>query len=128
MKLSKRKPPILSIALYILAATLVLYAIWAMINCHEYISKLIVGKQLVASGNEYSIASYYMTNCVQYILYAIAFILLGKIYHKMISNLQPKSPQTPEQEEKELSAFFLPDDKDKSSDTDEFSKWKSSRL
>jgi hypothetical protein len=121
----KRKLPVLSIVFYVLGAILALYAVWAMINCHEYIVKLVVGKQLVTSGNEYSIVSYYMTNCVQYILYAAAFLFFGRIYSYIFHNGQSSIKDTPDSEE-EPSTILAPNEVVEPEEKDDFSGWKSS--
>jgi hypothetical protein len=122
---TKKKLPILSVVFYVLAAILALYATWALINCHEYIVKLVASKQLVISGNEYSIVSYYMTNCVQYVLYAAAFLFFGRIYSHIFHNGQSSIKDTPDSEE-EPSTILAPNEVVEPEEKDDFSGWKSS--
>lgn len=126
MNIPKRKLPVLCVVFYVLAAILALYAVWALVNCHEYIVKLVAGKQLVTNGNEYSIVSYYMTNCVQYVLYAAAFLFFGRIYQYTIGSRQLITPPTPPCEEQDStpSTIFPPDDNEETNDKeDDFSDW-----
>lgn len=125
MNIPKRKLPVLSVVFYVLAAILALYAVWALVNCHEYIVKLVASKQLVTSGNEYSIVSYYMTNCVQYVLYAAVFLFFGRIYSYVFHNGQNSITDTPVSEE-EPSTIFGPDAAVELEEKDDFSGWKSS--
>lgn len=128
MKKAGKKLSILSMLLYVIAAALAAYAIWAFIFCHDYISELVANDQLTTSGNEFSIVSYYMTNCIQYILYAIAFFFFGKIYRFAVNNAQySKSKRKPSDDVTEDSLTMLnPDREDEANDSDDFSGWKSS--
>jgi hypothetical protein len=75
----KVKFPVISIVLYVLAALLALYTIWAAIYSIQYIQEMIAVGQLVISGNEFEIANFLMTNFVQYAVFAITLFALGRI-------------------------------------------------
>ena len=55
-----------SIIMYIFAGLLVIYTVWAYSHWVDIISQARAAGQLAPSGNEYDIASYYMSNCGQY--------------------------------------------------------------
>lgn len=75
--MNKKKFSAISIALYVFAVLLVLYTAWALYHSIRYISETMAQNQLVFSGNEYDIVSFYMANCAQYILFAIILFTLG---------------------------------------------------
>lgn len=128
MKEQKRKLPVLSVIFYVLAAILVLYAIWALINCNAYISKLTAAGQLNPNGNEFTITSYYMTNCIQYFLYSFAFFFFGKLYFS-VSARSTKNTEKPHDDENEgPSTIFPPDTEEESNGKeDDFSDWSSAQ-
>ncbi|MDR1639354.1 MAG: hypothetical protein LBC41_01675 [Clostridiales bacterium] len=66
---------IASIALRAAAALMLAYSAWAFTQCNGIISQAKASGQLVASGNEYDIVSFYMTNSLQFA--AIALLLFG---------------------------------------------------
>lgn len=105
MNQTDRRSLILSILLYIVAVILTVYTIWAFICCHSYIVKMIANNQLSVKGNEFGIVSYYMTNCIQYILYAVAFFFFGKLYSHIIHNAQVKQEKLPDDEEDQSLAI-----------------------
>ncbi|WP_315118220.1 hypothetical protein [uncultured Clostridium sp.] len=78
----KKKIHIFSIILYALAGLLAVYSIWVIINCYEYISQMMAAQQLTFAGNEYDIVNFYMSNCSQYVLFAIIIFTLGWIIQK----------------------------------------------
>jgi hypothetical protein len=119
-----KKPPVLSILLYVIAAILVIYVIWAFICCYAYISKLIAGGQLTANGNEFTIVSYYMTNCIQYLFYSMAFSFFGKLYSSVTHKGENSTKEPPDGEKEELSTIF---ETDGNKDTDDFSNWNSTQ-
>ncbi|WP_374017383.1 hypothetical protein ABU162_25005 [Paenibacillus thiaminolyticus] len=77
----KKKIPILSMVLYALAGLLMLYTAWSASHSYGYISEMIAMNQLVASENRYEIVNFFMTNCAQYMLFAVILFTLGWILH-----------------------------------------------
>ena len=127
MNQTDKRPPVLSLLLYIVAVMLVVYTIWAFVCCHTYIAKLIASNQLAASGNEFSIVSYYMTNCIQYILYAVTFFFFGKLYSYIVRNAPVKPKEPPEDENQEMPTILNADSENEIDDFNNFPSWKSSR-
>ncbi|MBY0756769.1 hypothetical protein K5V21_15070 [Clostridium sardiniense] len=84
--MKKKKINIASIILYIIAVIVLIYMVWAIVSCHEYISQMVAQGALVKEGNAFNIISYYMTNCAQYGFYAIVLVSLGIILQKLDSN------------------------------------------
>ncbi len=78
----KYKAPVLSIVLYILAAILLIYTVWAAVYSIGFISDLIQQNQLIMQGNEFDIVSFFMTGVVQYLVYTAILFALGWMYHK----------------------------------------------
>lgn len=122
MNHADKRPPVLSLLLYIVAVMLVVYTIWAFVCCHAYIAKLIASNQLAASGNEFNIVSYYMANCIQYILYAVVFFFFGRLYSVIIRNTQVKQEELPNDE-----AVESLDRDNVDNNFDDFPGWKSSQ-
>jgi len=79
-----------SIILYIFAGLLAVYAIWAYSHWVDIISQARAAGQLAPSGNEYDVASYYMSNCGQYFIYALLLAAAGLILQRK----QPTSKRT----------------------------------
>ncbi|PKO04698.1 MAG: hypothetical protein CVU41_15975 [Chloroflexi bacterium HGW-Chloroflexi-3] len=77
--MDKNKLPILSTVLYVIAGLLIVYSIWAASYSANYISTMMEQGQLVFSGNEFEIVSFYMSNVAQYVLFAITLFVLGRI-------------------------------------------------
>jgi hypothetical protein len=77
--MDKKKLPILSTVLYVIAGLLVVYSIWAAVYSADYISTMMQQGQLAFSGNEFEIISFYMSNIAQYVLFAITLFVLGRI-------------------------------------------------
>jgi uncharacterized membrane protein len=77
--MDKKKLPILSTVLYVIAGLLVVYSIWAAVYSANYISTMMKQGQLVFSGNEFEIVSFYMSNVAQYVVFAITLFVLGRI-------------------------------------------------
>lgn len=127
MKEQKRKLPVLSVIFYVLAVILVLYAIWALINCNAYISKLTAAGQLNTNGNEFTITSYYMTNCIQYVFYSVIFFFFGKLYSSIPHTAEKNTEEPPDDENEEPSTIFEPDKTDETENIDDFSGWKSNQ-
>ena len=82
-----KKVPVLSIVFYVVAAILAAFTVWAFIYCIGYISDLVATGQLMTAGNEFNLVSYFMTNCVQYLLYAMAIFFFGFIYQFAVNHL-----------------------------------------
>lgn len=81
--MNKKKIPILSIALYVISGMLVFYMIWSVYHSIGYISGMVAQGQLTISGNEYDIVNFYMSNCAQYLLFAVILFTLGWILQKL---------------------------------------------
>jgi hypothetical protein len=77
---------IISIALYVIAGFLVIYAIWAFSHNVDYIGGLISSGELTFAGNEYDIMNFYMSSCAQYAVYAIVLFALGWMMQKKESS------------------------------------------
>lgn len=77
--MDKKKLPVLSTVLYVIAGLLVVYSIWAAVYSANYISTMMQQGQLAFSGNEFEIVSFYMSNITQYLLFAITLFVLGRI-------------------------------------------------
>lgn len=77
--MDKKKLPVLSTVLYVIAGLLVVYSIWAAVYSANYISTMMQQGQLAFSGNEFEIVSFYMSNVAQYVLFAITLFVLGRI-------------------------------------------------
>lgn len=77
--MDKKKLPVLSTVLYVIAGLLVVYSIWAVVYSANYISTMMQQGQLAFSGNEFEIVSFYMSNVAQYVLFAITLFVLGRI-------------------------------------------------
>ena len=70
---------VIGIIFYIFAGLLAIYAIWSFSTCADIISQAKAAGQLAASGNEYDIASFYMGNCGQYVVFALMMAAMGFI-------------------------------------------------
>lgn len=75
-----KKLPIITIFLFVLAGLLILYSVWAIIQCHSYIAGAIAAGQLTVSGNEYDVVNFYMSSCAQYVLFAVILATLGWMF------------------------------------------------
>ena len=97
-----------SIILYIIAGLLAIYAVWSYIFCADIISQARAAGQLAAGGNAYDIASFYMSNCGQYVVFALLLAAAGFLLQRKSpaqSNLEDELP--PAEDE---SADDEPDD------------------
>ena len=106
-----------SIVLYIFTVLLVIYAIWSYKFCADIISQARAVGQLAASGNEYDIASFYMSNCGQYIVFALLLTAAGLILQReQPAKNEPIKVDTitakNEAADDELDEWFNEDDKD----------------
>ena len=106
--MNKKKVPILSVVLYILAGLLMAFAIWSSVQSISYISQMMSQGQLVFSGNEYDIVNFIMTSCVQYVIFAIILFTLGWMLQKgrfgISDNTATAIPAEPVYETPESSA------------------------
>lgn len=68
---------VFSIALFVMSALLAGYAAWAFVQCYRDISEATAAGQLAISGNEFSIAGFYMTNSIQYAVFAVLLFSAG---------------------------------------------------
>jgi hypothetical protein len=75
----KKSVPVVSIILYVLAALLLGYSIWAAVYSSGIVSEAIALQQLVVSGNEFEVVSFYMQNIAQYFLFGVVLFALGWI-------------------------------------------------
>ena len=80
--MSKKKIHVFSIILYVLAGLLTLYAAWAAVESHGYISSMVEQNQISVSGSEYDIVNFYMANSAQYVLFAVILGTLGWMQQK----------------------------------------------
>lgn len=81
--MEKKKISVLSIIFYVLAALLLAYAIWAAVYSIDYISQAIQQNQLIVEGYEFEIASFYMSNVAQYVVFAAILFGIGWILQKL---------------------------------------------
>lgn len=104
-----KKARIISIVLFAFAGLLTIYSIWAFVHCQNYISKAMSSGQLVANGNEYDIVNFYVSNCVQYLVYAVLLAAMGYITAKSFMEkpgpLEAPAPK-PQHDDNELDAWF----------------------
>jgi hypothetical protein len=88
--MNKRKVPILSIVLYVVAGLLLFYTSWGVFHSHKYISEMIKQNQIVVRENVYDITNFYMSNSAQYVLFAVIIFTLGWILQKNDSGRKGK--------------------------------------
>lgn len=81
--MKENKVPVLSIVFYVLAVILLAYAIWAATYSIDYVSQAIEQNQLIVEGFEFEIASFYMTNVAQYVVFAAILFGIGWILQKL---------------------------------------------
>lgn len=73
----KNRFPVLSVVLYVLAVLLLAYSVWAAIYSSKIVTQAIDMGQLLVSGSEFEILSFYMSNVAQYFLFAVVLFVLG---------------------------------------------------
>ena len=88
-----------SIVLYIFAGLLMIYAIWSYTYCADIISQAKAAGQLASNGNEYDIVSFYMSNCGQYVVFALLLTAAALI-------LQRKQPAQNEPDKAVISSII----------------------
>lgn len=84
-QMEKKQLPIFSIVLYILSALVMIYAIWAFVYSYHTISDAIAAGQLSFKDNIFDVISYYMTNSVQYVIFAVLIFSAGWIGGNLIT-------------------------------------------
>ena len=75
----QKSVPVVSIILYVLAALLLGYSIWAAVYSSGIVSEAVSLQQLVVKGNEFEVVSFYMQNIAQYFLFGVVLFALGWI-------------------------------------------------
>jgi hypothetical protein len=75
----QKSVPVVSIILYVLAALLLGYSIWAAVYSSGIVSEAVALQQLVVKGNEFEVISFYMQNIAQYFLFGVVLFALGWI-------------------------------------------------
>ncbi|AEB06370.1 hypothetical protein Corgl_0244 [Coriobacterium glomerans PW2] len=82
------------IVLYVIAALLAFYTLWAALECYEQINQLVAQGQLSVSGNEFNIVTTYMSHCAGYGVDAIIVFSLGwLIFHSVHKTSSPANPE-----------------------------------
>ena len=99
----RKSIPVLSIILYVLAALLLGYSIWAAVYSSGIVSEAVALQQLQFQGNEFEVVSFYMQNIAQYFLFGVVLFALGWI-------LQSLPVQEQEMDEDEDEFFDIEDD------------------
>lgn len=84
-RMKKKQLPIFSIVLYILSALVMVYAIWAFVSSYQTISDAIAAGQLSFKESMFDVISYYMTNSVQYVMFAVLIFSAGWIGGNLIT-------------------------------------------
>jgi hypothetical protein len=75
--------PVVSIILYVLAALLLGYSIWAAVYSSGIVSEAVSLQQLQVQGNEFEVVSFYMQNIAQYFLFGVVLFALGWILQSL---------------------------------------------
>jgi hypothetical protein len=94
----KNKVPVVSIILYVIALIMFAYAIWAGIYSAGIVAEAVSLQQLVISGNEFEVISYYMTNVAQSALFAVVLFALGFILQTIKSQMPVEAVMEEEEE------------------------------
>lgn len=116
--MSKKKIHVFSIILYVLAGLLTLYAAWAAVESHGYISSMMEQNQISVSGSEYDIVNFYMANSAQYVLFAVILGTLGWMLQKNASG-QPSHVTFARQQAGSIPS----NDRSVESDGEDFEEW-----
>ena len=93
----RKSMPVLSIILYVLAALLLGYSIWAAVYSSGIVSEAVALQQLQFQGNEFEVVSFYMQNIAQYFLFGVVLFALGWILQSL-----PVQEQEMDEDEDEL--------------------------
>lgn len=107
-----KKAQIIRICLYCLSGLLVLYTFWAIINCYQQISLSIKQGQLVVSGNEFIIMNYYMTNCLEYGIFAVILFSFGWMVRQPSNMGEAASEDTEKIESSQANTSLEEDEED----------------
>lgn len=99
----RKSIPVVSIILYVLAALLLGYSIWAAVYSSGIVSEAVALQQLQFQGNEFEVVSFYMQNIAQYFLFGVVLFALGWI-------LQSLPVQEQEMDEDEDEFFDIEED------------------
>ena len=108
--MNKKNIPI--IVLYAFACAFMFYAIWALIKCADIISQAKAAGQLIVSGNEFDIASFFMSSCGQYIVFSLLLAAAGLFLQKIqpLINIVESVPKAfkekPDPNDEELDEWF----------------------
>ncbi|MBX4147228.1 hypothetical protein [Paenibacillus lautus] len=116
--MNKKKIHVLSIVLYVLAGLLTLYAAWAAVESHGYISSMMEQNQISVSGSEYDIVNFYMANSAQYVLFAVVLGTLGWMLQRNASG--PASHVTFARQQ---AGSTSSNDRSVESDGEDFEEW-----
>ena len=81
--MQEKKIPVVSIIFYVLAAILLAYSIWAASFSINYVSTAVAQNQLMIDGYEFEIASFYMSNVAQYVVFAAILFGIGWTVQKI---------------------------------------------
>ena len=81
----KNRFPVLSVVLYILAVLLLAYSVWAAIYSSQIVSQAVAMGQLMVSGSEFEILSFYMSNIGQYFIFAVILFVLGYMLQRFLT-------------------------------------------
>jgi len=81
--MQEKKIPVVSIIFYVLAAILLAYSIWALSFSINYVSTAVAQNQLIIDGYEFEIASFYMSNVAQYVVFAAILFGIGWVVQKI---------------------------------------------
>ncbi len=79
----RKSIPVVSIVLYVLAALLLGYSIWAAVYSSGIVSEAVALQQLQVQGNEFEVISFYMQNIAQYFLFGVVLFALGWILQSL---------------------------------------------
>ena len=80
-----------SVIIFLAAGLLMSFTTWAFFICRGVITQAKAAGQLTASGNEYDIVSFYMSNCGQYFIYTLLLAAVGLLLFKW----QPQEARVP---------------------------------
>jgi len=81
--MQEKKIPVVSIIFYVLAVILLAYSIWALSFSINYVSTAVAQNQLMIDGYEFEIASFYMSNVAQYVVFAAILFGIGWVVQKI---------------------------------------------
>jgi len=79
----RKSIPVVSIILYVLAALLLGYSIWAAVYSSGIVSEAVALQQLQVQGNEFEVVSFFMQNIAQYFLFGVVLFALGWILQNL---------------------------------------------